>query len=525
MNIFDYISKDFEYLEVDNEVIFKGQLLEEIVQFSGNFEHGKLYAFCEKLSLRQVVLYLSCIYSGAIPVMVAHPSSKVSSEVFEKRLEDLRSKGVSNFIFEANSVEKKIGQKSFNDIAFCQLSSGTTGVQKCYGITHEQLLNQVNSYRSCLKSERLNVVSWLPLYHDMGLITSIFLPLLTGNKSVIIETFNWTMNVGSLFDKIDQSLGTHCWLPNFCFEILTKRDHDFKNVSDCEFINCSEPCKSFSMNLFFEKYRAKMSACYAMAENVFAVTQSEGFFESESLVSCGGRTIPGTEMEIRSNGDIFIRGNSLYSFEYNNGWIERDRLEWFETGDIGFVKDGHFFISGRRKEMFIVGGKNIFANQVESIVNSIPGVKSGRCVVFSVPSLGTETLVVMFEGERGEEFKNSVENPITKKCKDLLDVFVEVHWVRDGTLIKTSSGKLCREKNRERYLVRRGCIEFAKSHVFESVGCAVSQFTELKSRGILDSFRMMELLVAIHKNANKQIDWSKNYANVDSIMDIIDECI
>lgn len=517
-DIFDNISPDFQYIEVDGNRINKDDLLKEISSYSGNFREDCIYAFCEKLSLKQVILYLSCMYSGAIPVMVAHPSSKVSDDVFNQRLSDLKKKGVLNFIFDAEAISKKEGKKNGGTIAFCQLSSGTTGIQKCYGITYDQLFNQVKSYKETFGSSVLNVVSWLPLYHDMGLITSLFLPLLQGNKSVIIETFKWLSNPGSLFSKIDEHQGTHCWLPNFCFELLTKNDYLFNSKSNCEFINCSEPCKTSSVKRFIDKYESRVSACYAMAENVFAVSQSRMFNDDDVLMSCG-HPINGTEINIAEDGEILIRGKCTYTNEYDLEWKVRDSNNFFATGDVGRLdENGCLYVSGRKKEMFIVSGKNIFANQIEQIVNETPGVKPGRCVAFSLPKDGTEMIVVMYEGD---ETSSSL---ISRTCVSLLDVSVSIDCVPPGKLIKTSSGKLCRDKNKDLYIKRREAFLFGRRYVSEKTNNDITKTSKLKSDGIIDSFGMMDLLFAIHKNANQQIDWTKDYSSIDTLKDMIDEC-
>src|SRR6185369_8158353 len=152
--------------------------------------------------------------------------------------------------------------------------------------THEAVLRHVQHYGDAIglkNSDR--VVSWLPLYHDMGLIAALHLPLAAGIPTIQLDPFEWIVAPVILLDAIHRERGTLCWLPNFAYNLLADRspDEELEGVrldSMRLFVNCSEPVRAESHERFlarFEPYglRAEMlSACYAMAETPFAATQS-----------------------------------------------------------------------------------------------------------------------------------------------------------------------------------------------------------------------------------------------------------
>ena len=148
-------------------------------------------------------------------------------------------------------------------------------------------MNQIEAYREAIHLSAEDViVSWLPLYHDMGLIAGFLMPILTGVPLVLMSPFDWVRAPQRLFQAVSQYRGTLTWLPNFAYNFCAQkiRDRHLEGVDLSSWravINCSEPVRRESHELFFEKFQAyglKFSAlqtCYAMAENVFGVTQSD----------------------------------------------------------------------------------------------------------------------------------------------------------------------------------------------------------------------------------------------------------
>ena len=196
--------------------------------------------------------YLGAVLAGFIPAMMHFPSEKLSGEdyfevvrnvvarirprllvTYEELMAPLsralgggdRVRVVSEDAVQGVSEEADPNDPGHDDaLAFLQLSSGTTGLKKVVGITHRQLLWQIDTYAASLAvTERDCVVSWLPLYHDMGLIACFWLPILQGTKLVAMSPFDWVRKPGMLLEAITHHRGTLCWMPNFAFNLVASR--------------------------------------------------------------------------------------------------------------------------------------------------------------------------------------------------------------------------------------------------------------------------------------------------------------
>ena len=169
-------------------------------------------------------------------------------------------------------------------VALLQHSSGTTGLKKGVALTFGQIAAQVAAYAPVAGlSERSVVVSWLPLYHDMGLFTGFLIPLSLGASVVALDAFEWVRQPALLLRSIEAFGGTHAWLPNFAFHhiLATTEPADRFDLSSLQqLVSCSEPVKPDALRQFMARFAAmgapadRMRACYAMAEACFAVTQS-----------------------------------------------------------------------------------------------------------------------------------------------------------------------------------------------------------------------------------------------------------
>jgi fatty-acyl-CoA synthase len=396
---------------------------------------------------------------------------------------------------------------SADKIAFLQHSSGTTGLQKGVALSHRAVLNQIAAYSLAIDLRDDDViVSWLPLYHDMGLIAGFVMPLVAGTPLVLMSPFKWVRDPKVLLQAITRQRGTLCWLPNFAYNhsarAIRSTDAAALDLSSMRaFINCSEPVYNESHQIFLSKFGAcgvretALSTCYAMAENTFAVTQHPtgqparldwvktsvlqeerralpaqgGDPGSTALVSCGV-PIPGTEISIRDEhdvhlpdrqvGEIAIRSDCMLSGYYRRPDLTKQsvRAGWYYTGDMGYVADRELYITGRKKDMIIVGGKNIYPQDLEAIANMTPGIAPGRGVAFGLfdKNLGSENIIMVCELEgkgKSETEKKNIEMELRSRVVQRSEIaLADVRLVEGRWLIKTSSGKIARSANRDKYI-------------------------------------------------------------------------
>ena len=390
-----------------------------------------------------------------------------------------------------------------DEVAFLQHSSGTTGLQKGVALSHQAVLNQVASYGEAIAlSDQDVIVSWLPLYHDMGLIAGFVMPLVQGVPLVMMSPFDWVAHPALLLHAIDDYRGTLCWLPNFaynhCARRIRQRDSAGLSLASMRmFINCSEPVHYESHQMFLKRFAANgvtnemLAVSYAMAENTFGVTQTplgqaarmdvvdrveleQNRFarpverehpHAQIRVSCGP-TIANTAAKIiddegktlpdRRVGQVAIKSDCMLSGYYKRPDLQPFQEGWYRTGDMGYSAAGEVYIVGRLKDLIINAGKNIYPQDIEAIVNTVPGVYPGRAVAFGVPDEreGTELIGVVAEvtTDDPQERKRIAQQIRNVVVKQSMITVTYVHLVGERWLIKTSSGKIARAANREKWL-------------------------------------------------------------------------
>ncbi len=392
-------------------------------------------------------------------------------------------------------------------VALLQHSSGTTGLQKGVALSHQAILAQVASYRKALDYREDDVVvSWLPLYHDMGLIAAFLMTILSGARLVLMSPFDWVRDPVMLLRAITEHNGTLCWLPNFAYNFMAQKIRDKHldglNLSSMRaYINCSEPVYPQSHEQFAERFAdfgttlQQLTTCYGLAEAVYAATQSpvndaaridivdrkalrqagqaeitEPGAHAERLLS-SGRAIDGMRIRIvddqfvavpeRTVGNIILQGDFLFTGYH----LRPDKTEeafqdgWYLTGDTGYLADGELYVLGRTKDLIIVGGKNIFPRDLEELASNVEGVHAGRVAAFGIfnETTGTEDVVIVAEvnSDHKDEHKR-IMGDIRRTIAGGSDVSVRtIKLVERGWLIKTSSGKVARAANRDKLLAER----------------------------------------------------------------------
>jgi len=390
------------------------------------------------------------------------------------------------------------------DIALLQHSSGTTGLQKGVALSHQAVFNQLESYRLALHMQADDVfVSWLPLYHDMGLIACYLMPILLGYPLVLMSPFDWVRAPYRLLQAVSRYKGTLSWLPNFAYNFSAQkiRDRDLEGVDLSSWraiSNCSEPMRWESHQAFYERFRTfglryeALTTCYAMAENVFAVTQ--GGIEGQVVVDkvdrdslqidrvarppvngkatikmlSTGRPIHnvtvravdshGKDVPDRQIGEIVLKSDCMLTEYYHRLDVTKKAFldGWYLTGDFGYIADGEVYVTGRKKDLIIVGGKNIYPQDLEQLAMDVPGVHLGRVVAFGIfnETTGTEDVVLAAEVDETDVYErqriaDQIRQVVTRGSAVALRY---VHIVSKHWLVKTSSGKTARSANREKFL-------------------------------------------------------------------------
>lgn len=388
------------------------------------------------------------------------------------------------------------------DVALLQHSSGTTALKKGVMLSHGAILRQVDAYAASLSATSDDrIASWLPTYHDMGLIACSIMPLVLGQTVTIISPFHWTGRPSIILDAIVRHGGEFVWMPNFAFEHLARVvpptwQGDLSGVR--AFINCSEPCKPETFDRFYERFgghglrREALQVCYAMAETVFAVTQTplasavNSIEVDAELLRTGRRaeepSTAGRSMRLLSNGpalsgmtvtirdpdtreklgenhigEIALSGEFLFDGYYNAPDITAERLQdgVYFTRDMGFVRNGELYVLGRRDDLIIVNGRNLHAHEVEAIVGAVAGLKPGRTVAFGLfnERTASEELVIIAEREGASTDDDEAARRVRELVFDQTGIDVsDVAFVDREWLVKTTSGKISREKNRDKYL-------------------------------------------------------------------------
>jgi fatty-acyl-CoA synthase len=482
-----------------------------VYSFWGAILHGAIPSIMpfltEKLSAEQ---YRSDL---AVLISVTRPSAIVTYPAFEGEVRAaLGPKTTVRSVISASSIDpaadvEGVGLpagRSPRDVVLLQHSSGTTGLQKGVALSHEAVLRQLEAYAGALSLNSQDViVSWLPLYHDMGLIAGFLMPILRGVPLVVSSPFDWVRAPWRLLDSVSRYRGTLSWLPNFAYNFSAQKIRD-RNLEGVELsswravINCSEPVKWESHRAFFERFEAyglrwsSLQTCYAMAENVFGVTQSDLEHEPkvqeldrEAFVAervarpaaggqpalrmmSSGRPLSNTQLKIVDSdgtelpdaqvGEIALRSDCMLTGYYNRPRESQEALRdgWYLTGDYGYLSEGELFVSGRKKDMIIVGGKNVYPQDLEFLSYEIPGVHAGRTVAFGVynAETGTEDVYMVAESDaleasEQERIADLIREHVTRNSAISLR---HVRVVGPRWILKTSSGKTARAANRAKFL-------------------------------------------------------------------------
>ena len=392
------------------------------------------------------------------------------------------------------------------DPALVQYTSGSTGEPKGVLLTHDNLLANIGAIAAGLALAPSDVgVSWLPLYHDMGLIGSWLMCLHSGLPLTLLPPTAFLARPERWLWAIHQRAATLSAAPNFAYELCARRVADEAldglDLSSWRVaLNGAEPVSSATLERFARRFapcgfrREAMMPVYGLAECSVAVAfppvgrapridrirraAFQGDARAEPALPgdatalefvSAGRALPAHEIRVvddggadvaeRIVGRLVFRGPSMTSGYYRKPEATAAITlpgGWLDSGDLAYLADGELHVCGRRKDLVIKGGRNLVPQEIEEAAAAVEGIRRGCVAAFGVPSvvLGTETLVVVAETRAGDaDARQRIASAVTQRVAEAVDVPPdEVVLVAPGAVPKTSSGKVRRAATKELYL-------------------------------------------------------------------------
>ncbi|MEM8561551.1 MAG: fatty acyl-AMP ligase [Pseudomonadota bacterium] len=515
-----------------------------------SLEPGSRVALVAETTPEFLKFFYASQYAGLIPVALPASIKVGAHQAYVAQLQRLleasdasvgvASEGYLSFLQEASeglgmrmvdtpeafhglaTSEQELPHVSPGDISYIQYTSGSTRFPRGVVIKHETALANLQGIIG--PGLRMNgedrMMSWLPFYHDMGLVGFMLVPLCAQVSIDYLDTREFAMRPRQWLDLMTKSRATISFAPSFGYDLCARRvrEADLANYDLSSwrvagigaemirpetldyFADLLEPC-GFDRRAFL--------ACYGMAECTLGISFSPlwtGFtthhIDSDHLsdhhravlldesdqrgrgrhfVNCG-IPLPGFEVEIRDDeenvledwhsGVIHLRGPSVMSGYFNLPEESRHALDedgWLNTGDIGYLVDGVLTITGRKKDLIIIHGRNIWPQDLEHIAENEPEVRSGDAVAFSIPDHEGEEMCVLLVQCRITDPKK--RHNLVRRLSALmrlemsLDCFVEL--VPPRSLPKTSSGKLSRAKAR---------LDFIATHEDDNLNAVTEEF-------------------------------------------------
>lgn len=389
-----------------------------------------------------------------------------------------------------------------DDIALLQYTSGSTGNPKGVVLTHANLLANVRGVSQAAELGSSSVfVSWLPLYHDMGLIGAWLTSLYSATPLTVMSPLTFLSRPARWLQTMSDHGGTISGGPNFGYELCVRKvtDAQLEGVDLSAWriaFNGAEPVSPDTLERFAERFapygfqRAAITPVYGLAESTVGLTTppldrgpvidhvdrdamvksgralpATGQGEPLRFVACG-YPLPGHELRIvdesgnelgdRQEGRIEFRGPSSTSGYYRNPQATKELFHgsWLDAGDLGYTVDGELYVTGRVKDIIIRAGQNLYPQELEDAIGEIAGVRKGCVAVFASADVdsGTERLVILAETREPGDDTDELRGEILAVTHELLGAPPdEIVLAPPQTVLKTSSGKVRRAASRELY--------------------------------------------------------------------------
>ncbi|HKX28946.1 MAG TPA: amino acid adenylation domain-containing protein, partial [Blastocatellia bacterium] len=389
-------------------------------------------------------------------------------------------------------------------IAMIQYTSGSTSTPKGVVISHDNLIsNQLMIRQAFRQTESSVIVGWLPLYHDMGLIGNVLQPLFLGARCILMPPTAFLQKPFRWLRAISDYRATTSGGPNFAYDLcarqISREESAQLDLSGwTTAFNGSEPIFPETMERFAAAFagcgfrREAFYPCYGLAEATLLVSAGANGVQPESEERAGpvegpqgrrarvgcGSALPNERVVIvdpetmiqcpaEQTGEIWVSGPNV-ARGYWNREPETERTfkahlketgdgPFLRTGDLGYLKDGELFVTGRIKDLIVIRGRNHYPQDLElTVQQSHPALESGSCAAFSIERADEERLVIVKESGRGQQDPNSLIDLIREAVTREHEIPASaVVLVERGRIPRTTSGKVQRYQCRNEYLAGR----------------------------------------------------------------------
>lgn len=498
-----------------------------------NLRKGDRVALIAETSVSFVEAFFACQYAGLVAVPLAipmgigqlasysekllgllnscKPAAIISSEEWLPLINSASGDALPTHILsnlDLNALPERdveLQPPSPDDIAYLQYTSGSTRFPRGVIITQHSVMSnlQVISHDGIKLRAGDRCVSWLPFYHDMGLVGFLLTPVATQLSVDYLRTQDFAMRPMQWLKLIDKNRGTVSVAPPFGYELCLRRSNN-KELAD---INLSswrvagvgaEPIPAELLSQFGEHFAKNQfdskafMPCYGLAENTLAVS----FFDKASgsrinkvdrdilayegiavapgkntraiaaFVSCG-KALPhhhieihsetGTPLPERNVGRICISGPSLMRGYFRDEASQKQiqATGWMDTGDLGYLLDGNLYITGRKKDLIIIRGRNIWPQDIEYVAESEPEIRSGDAIAFVTSHEHDEGAKIILQIQcrvNSEERREQIIHSLTARIQSEFGVAVDIELLPPHSIPRTSSGKPARAEAKKRYL-------------------------------------------------------------------------
>ncbi|MCE9949111.1 fatty acyl-AMP ligase [Hafnia paralvei] len=526
MNFYDrrnQLEAVLEYRDLQSKAIAGARRL-----LSLNLNKGDRVAIIAETSVGFVEAFFSCQYAGLVAVPLAIPMGVGQRDSYTAKLQGLLASCKPAAIISSNEwlslinvvnidsptihilsnedfnalpeMDIELQLPSPDDIAYLQYTSGSTRFPRGVIITHCEVMANLRaiSHDGIKLRDGDRCISWLPFYHDMGLVGFLLTPMATQLSVDYLSTQDFAMRPMQWLKLISKNRCTVSVAPPFGYNLCLRRVND-KDLAELD-LSCwrvagvgAEPISAEQLNQFgecFSKAHFDSKAfmpCYGLAENALAVSFGEeaigtqinevdrdilenqgravaptkGTRAVSTFVNCG-KALPGHLIEIRNEvgmplpeqeiGHIYISGPSLMSGYFQDLASQRDikSTGWMDTGDLGYLLNGYLYVTGRIKDLIIIRGRNIWPQDIEYIAEQEPEIHSGDAIAFVTSQ---EQIILQIQCRVGSEQRRAqIVHSLTARIQSEFGVSADIELLPPHSIPRTSSGKPARAEAKKRYL-------------------------------------------------------------------------